>query len=316
MNRLRRFTARRRRVWITGLVIMVLSIMLGCTPSVIFYGDPILRAIVADPGEFRRFLEQAAEDEGRSLALEWDPSVELGTAWLEDRIVHASPAVAVLSPYFSLFASDLAETYADVYFIGFAGGAPEQANLTRVVFDRVPAMEDAGSLVKTWEEAGTDRKAAALFLTNSEMGRAELEALVDSYEGEGVETIRISRFDISPDRETVRRAIRDLRADGVNAFLVFIGPSNRFALELLQSEPVVFATDFASAATSLGDALLFSIENRLDIALASALDAVGAGAEGGIVTVHSRVEIGRAYADPQLSAPPSDESPAVSGDES
>ena len=316
MTPLRRSAAQWTRVRGAGLVILILLVMLGCAPSVIFYGDQALRAIVADPGEFQKSLERVTENEGHRLALEWDSFAELGTGWLEDQLVQRSVPVVVLSPYFSLFASELAETYPDVSFIGFAGGISERANLTRVVFDRVPAMEEAGSLVKAWEEAGTDRRVAALFLTNSEVRRAELEALTDSYGSEGAEGINVSRFNGPPDRETVRRVVRDLRAEGVNAFLVFIGSSNRFALELLQSEAVVIATDFASGAVSLDDALLFSIENRLDTGLAAALSVVGAGVEGGTVTAHSVIEIGGAYADPQLGAPGTDEGSGDSRDES
>ncbi len=316
MTPLQRFTVRCVRARGAGLVLLILLVLLGCAPSVVFYGDQALRAIVADPGEFQKSLERVAEDEGHSLALEWGSSAELGTGWLEGQLVETSVPVVVLSPYFTLFASELADRYPDVNFIGFAGGASERANLTRVVFDRVPAMEEAGSLVKAWEKAGTDRKAATLFLTNSEMRRAELKALTDSYGSEGVEGINVSRFNAPPDRETVRRAIRDLRAEGVNAFLVFVGSSNRFALELLQSEAVVFATDFATGAVSLDDALLFSIENRLETGLAAALSVVGAGAAGGTVTAHSVIEIGGAYGDPQLTAPVLDDGAGVSRDES
>lgn len=296
------------------LSILLLSVMLGCEPSIIFYGDQALRAIIADPAEFQKAMVQMADEEGHRLALEWDPSAELSTAWLEDQLAEVGASVVVLSPYFSLFASELADTHGDVSFIGFSAGASERANLTRVVFNRVPAMEEAGSLVHRWEEAGSGRKAGVLFLTDSETRRAELEALVDSYDGAG--SISVRRFNIAPDREMVRRTIRDFRAEGVNAFLLFAGTSSRFALELLQSEPVVFATDSASAATSLGDALLLSIENRLDSGVAAALRAIVGGAEGGTVTADAVVEIGGAYADPQLGRPVSDEAAADTEDES
>jgi len=315
VSSLRALAARQSRVRAAVLIILVLSVMFGCTPSVIFYGDQALRAVVPDSEEFAKTLERAADDEGLRLATEWDPSAELSIGWLEDQLALATAPVAVLSPYFSLFASDLADTYTELNFIGFQGGASGRANLTRVVFDRVPAMEDAGSLVRTWEDAGTDRKAAALFLTNSEMRRAELDALTDSYGGEGSEGLSVNRFNAPPDRETVRRVIRDLRAEGVNAFLVFIGPSNRSALEVLHSEAVVLATDFASGATSLGDALLFSIENHLDTGLSAALSAIRAGLEGGTVTAPSVIEIGGAYADPQLGVQAFDESEAEVPDE-
>ncbi|MBU8913275.1 MAG: hypothetical protein KOO61_04575, partial [Spirochaetales bacterium] len=299
MSSLRAFAARQSRVRTAVLVIFAQLVTFGCTPGVIFYGDQALRAVVPDSEEFARALQRAADDSGHKLALEWDPSTELTAAWLEDRLAQTDAPLVVLSPYFSLFASDLADTHTELNFIGFGGGASGRANLTRVVFDRVPAMRDAGSLVRTWEDAGADRKAAALFLTDSETRRAELDTLADSYRGEGSEGIRVNRFSAPPDRETVRRVIRDLRAEGVNAFLVFIGPSNRSALEVLQSEAVVFATDFASGATSLGDAVLFSVENHMDTGLTAALNATSAGG-GGTVTALSVIEIGGAYADPQF----------------
>jgi len=312
-----KLTTRRASGRGASLAILVLLVLLGCTPpSVVFYGDQALWAIVADSAEFTGALEQAADDAGHTLVIEWDPAPELGTAWLENRLQDPPAPVIVLSPYFSLFASELADTYADLNFIGYLGASSERANLTRVVFNRVPALQEAGVLVRAWEEDGTDRQAAALFLTNSEMRRAELAALVGSYGEAGAEAINVQQFASPPDRETVRRAIRDLRADGVNAFLVFIGPSNRFALELLQSEAVVFATDFASTAATLSDGVLFSIENRMEIGLAAALNSVGAAAGGTIVTADSVVEIGGAYANPQLGTPVQDESTTDPQDES
>ena len=315
MSSQRKLTTRRASGRGASLAILVLLVLFGCTPSVVFYGDQALRAIVADSAEFTGALERAADEAGHVLVIEWDPSPELGTAWLENRLQDPPAPVIVLSPYFSLFASELADTYADLDFIGYLGTSSERANLTRVVFNRVPALEEAGVLVRAWEEAGTDRQAAALFLANSDMRRAELEALIGSYGEAGAVGINVHRFASPPDRETVRRAIRDLRADGVNAFLVFIGPSNRFALELLQSEAVVFATDFASTAVTLSDGVLFSIENRMEIGLAAALNSVGAAAGGTVVTADSVVEIGGAYANPQLGAPVQDESTTDPQDE-
>ena len=297
---LRMKTGWRCRARAVTLSIVVIWVTLGCTPGVAFYGDQALLATLADRAEFEDDLQQAADNVGQRLAVEWDPSEELATAWLEAQLAQPRAPVVVLSPYFSLFASDFADTHASLRFIAFAGGGSARPNLTRVVFDRLPALENAGVLVRSWEDAAVDRKAAVLYLTNSEVRQTELLTLVSSHGGEGSEVLVVRRFDTPPDRETVRREIRDLRAEGVNAFLVFVGSSNRFALELLQSEPVVFATDFAASAVSLGDALLFSIEERLGTGLEAALSALDSGAGAALVTAPSVVEFGNGYENPQL----------------
>ena len=114
-------------------------------------------------------------------------------------------------------------------------------------------------------------------------------------------------FETLPDRESVRRVIRELMAEGTNAFVVLVGGANRFALEMIQSEPVVFATDFAVSAPRLADSLLFSIEDRMDDGLSRALaELYGAPGDGQgdsrPVVVASRIVPGKAYDNPQLEA--------------
>jgi hypothetical protein len=298
----------------TLLALAVILFTLGCAPSVTFFGDQALLATIAERSAFEDSLHQAAEKAGQRLAIRWDPSEQLATSWLEEQLADLQTPVVVLSPYFSLFASEFADAHEDLSIVAFTGGGSDRTNLTRVAFDRISALESAGELVRSWEEAGSDRKAAVLYVAGSDARDRELDALLAAYTGAGSAELAVRRFGTPPDRETVRREIRDLLAEGTNAFLVFAGASNRFALELLRSEPVVFATDFAASATSLDESLLFSIEERLDTGLETALAAINSGDEGQLVTTSSLVAVGRGFENPQLTrAPTADEGAAADG---
>lgn len=293
--------ARFRRLVLTAVIGLALA---GCRPTAVFFGDPAFRATVPDPQAFAAVAEQAADEAGYRITVEWDPSEELSTGWLDERLGVTKASVAALSPYFSLFAVDLAEARPDVRFIALGEGGAARANVIRVAYDKVPAMREAGRLISEWEHSSPGRLAAGLFLTDTARRESEKAALVEGYRAAGFSSPHIQEFATLPDRDTVRYHVRELLADGVNAFLVFLGTSDQFALELLQSEPVVFAGTSVMSAPSLYDSLLCSVESPVGIAIGAALNV--ADDDDGVITVSSVVVTGGGYSSPQLSVPEPD----------
>ena len=147
------------RAWAALAILSVIVLVAGCAPTVVFYGDSAYLAAIVNTDDFESRMERAAADAGQRLVTEWDPSDALATAWLEQSLDEPVAPIVVLSPYFSLFASDVAARYPDISVIAMGGEVSQQANLTRVTFDRVPAFERAGALVRDWVSAGDDRGA-------------------------------------------------------------------------------------------------------------------------------------------------------------
>lgn len=280
-------------------VLALIVLAAGCSPSVVFLGDPALRVAVGDVERFESRVESAGRTVDERVAIEWDPSPELGTTWLEAELSRTDIPTVILSPYFSLFASDFAEASPETRFIAFGEGATGPANLTRVLFDTVPAMEEAARLIAEWESGGDRRRVAVIHLVNSETARDELDALVNAFDAIGARKLPVTQYTAVPTREEVRQELRNLLNQGYTGFLVRIGAANRHAIDLLQTEPVVFATDAASGTRALDDSLLFSIEHPLEEGVEAALMALRLG-DAEPVTVAAGIVPGRALAEPQL----------------
>jgi hypothetical protein len=234
-----------------------------------------------------------------------DPSESVGTSWLESRLADTSAPTVALSPYFSLFAADFSREHPERRFVAFYGSGEPAENLVRVVYDREPAYRLAGELLAEWESV-PGRQVAAVAVSETESDRVRLRALREEYLRATVADLEVEEYGADPEREEVSRVMRELLADGVNGFVVLLRSANRIALDILQNEPVVFATEHASYATSLSDALLFTIEDPVDEGLAAALEQLQGGV-GAIVRVNAEVVRGAGYENPQLSAVPEPE---------
>lgn len=293
---------RRTRNQIRTLCIILVSLLAltACAPDIYFLGDPALAAAIANRDKFEAELERAGREHNYAVEVLWDPSEELGTAWLEEQVQRITADALALSPYFSLFANEMSEARPEISLIAFTGQAAGAANLLRVSFDRVEAFQALGEQAARWELAGESRRVSALFLVDTDAAEDEHAALEEGYRAAAEEVLASRVFGAVPDRDTVRRIIRDQIAAGVNGFIVFLGSANRFALELLQTEPVVFATEHAARAPALNDAVMLSLEYPLATGLSAALEAVRDG-EHGLVRVRAEVVRGGGYERPQLS---------------
>ena len=118
------------------------AFLAGCAADAVFLADPALAAIVGNNREFEKSLESAAEGLGRRLEVEWDPSDQLGTLWLETRLTQLDVPLVVLSPYFSLFAADIAAEHADAHFVAL--GAVNSVRAPRCRGDRLNRQAGAG----------------------------------------------------------------------------------------------------------------------------------------------------------------------------
>ena len=250
---------------------VLLLLIAGCGPSLLFVGDPVLEATLFDHAEFERRIEQVAGQAGYRGSVYWPARGTLGTAAVHQVVGARGSQVVVLSPYLSLFAGEIAERFPDRRFVGYYGREPID-NVTWVHFEAEPALQEAGRVVAEWVFAATDRTAVLVVDRSDPVIRDEGEALVAGYEsvaGVGLEQVA---FDSAPAREEVRSRVRAAARDGERAIVVLLGAATGWALEAVRDDDVVVAYRHGALPDTSGQ-VLFTIRDDLAAGLSDALAA-------------------------------------------
>ena len=276
--------ARARRIAGARAAVPVLLLLLaGCGPSLLFVGDPVLEATLFDRDQFEQRIERAASQAGYRASVHWPSGGTPAAAGVHQVIGAHGSQVVVLSPYLSLFAAEIVERFPDRRFVGYYGREPIE-NLTWVHFDAEPALREAGRVLAEWVFATTGRTAVLVTDGSDPVTRAEGEAIVAGYESVAEVGLEQVVFDSTPVREEVRSRVRAAARDGERVLVVLLGAATGWALEAIRDDDVVVAYRHGALPDTPGP-VLFTIRDDLAAGLSDALTA-----STGRVVTPSRIE--------------------------
>lgn len=237
-----------------GACALVAILLAGCSSGSVFYADPALRAGVATERELKAQILH--ETDGVRLAIH--PGETMDTAWLEAELTSSPPQVAILSPFYSLFAAELAGEFPGIEFVGFGAGTAVD-NLTRVVVGRDDALRTLVAVLTQHLDLREER--VAIFLAeNTEARREQSRFLRSLLDEAGIEPHWIHRYAEASARDEIRAdARRDLNNDA-SLFVVLVGPENATVMDLLSAKEVRIITEHRRASGAHEAKVLCSIE--------------------------------------------------------
>lgn len=255
------------RLRATALAVGFAYLLAGCAPQLVFVGDPVLEsAYEAESTE--REIEAAGSDAGLRTRVVWPEGANLASVDFRAVVAESSAATIALSPFASLFVNELATAFRDRSFIAFGPG-PAADRLTRIEFDPLPAMREAGELAAAWLFASGGRS-VTLFVAARERGPAALGAAFEAgFELAGGVDLRIERFDTPPSREEVRSRFQSLPGVGEAAIVVALGASSAVVYDLARTEDVRLIV--RHLAVREGGEVLASVRDDLASGLKAAL---------------------------------------------
>lgn len=208
-------------------------------------------------------MEAHLTDGVRGVSIAVDPGTSLSTAWLETRLAEDAPSVAILSPFFSLFAGELAQGYVQTHFVAIGPGS-DSPNLTRVVIGQEVAYVRAARLIAEYVESAEDPPAIALFLSeHTDPGRERSQVLRTALADAGVRPAVEYRYPSSAGRDELRADVRAALSDGASLFVVLAGAENGTAMDLLSEPEIRIVTEHQAASGAREDQVLFSVEYPL-----------------------------------------------------
>lgn len=229
-------------------------VLSGCGTRAVFLADAALAAAV-DRAAFGAEIDRAGREHGLRVAVEWPQSNELEGSAVEALVAGRPEPVVFLSPYYSLFASEAAAglqeptagaeppradgpVRASLLVVAYYGPQTDEPGLVRISYDGTSAFEEAGRRVGEWLFDAPGRRAALLTASAGTRERDDSESFRRAYEASTGLALDVRSFDAYPGREETRAATRDLLAAGATAVVVLLGPSTRYALEVLQAEAI------------------------------------------------------------------------------
>jgi len=211
----------------------------GCSPEVLFVGDPVFQATLPRPDAFEEAVREAAASASMRAEIHW-PAERIDSLALAPLLRNHDAPVVALTPYLSLLAAEVVVDFPRRRFIGFYGDEP-LANVTWVDYDAVPAMTEAGAALARWVFAGTGRSAVVLVDESDRAVAEEGRALAAGYLAEAGVDPELEVFRSAPTRETVRSRVQALPPGGERAVVALLGPATAWALEFLRDETTLVA---------------------------------------------------------------------------
>jgi len=294
------------------VVLSLFPLLLSCRPlpSLLLLLDPYSMELSAAQGRDARSLRRALADDFRVLVQPLAPTAEAGIE--AERLVRAAhPDWVFLSPLLPLDAEALAASLPDVLFVREQAGVPRAPNLRRLRFRREEAFRAAGTIAARLltrpslrpalgEGAVGDPKAGLLQAVPTSQGALDAQAFRQGFLAEAGPELLVERTVGSlTDTGQARRAVEQMRAEGVALFVLKTYGLSGFCLEILRSGGgVAFLEEGAGNRAFPAQALLW-FEDDLPGALRNLLAAPEGGAVPGPVLLRAGA--------PLLSLPARDE---------
>ena len=272
-----------RRSGYTAAVLTVAFGLCGCSPLLLFVGDPVFEASLADRAGFEREIEQTAGRAGYRAQVHWPAPQNLESLDVDEAIRSSTAQVVVLSPYLSLLAQDIVPRFPDRTFIGYYG-AVDLPNMRWVTFDASSALLEAGRRVARWVFEAPNRTALLLVDESDPLLREEAAALATGYRDQAEIGLERIGFDRSPTRDEVRNRVQPLTRNGDHALVLLLGSATTWALEAIRDEEVRLGLRHGQIPPVRGR-ILFSVRDDLVAGLQAALHS-----SQGVVVAPGRLE--------------------------
>jgi hypothetical protein len=161
-------------------------------------------------------------------------------------------------------------------------------NATVLRFDRVPSFHDAGRRSAEAARAAGGR-VGIIVSASSELDDAETSAFTQGVNDvAGGDPPPLRTLPAAPDKAAVQAAIQDLRAQGIDVFLVGLGSLDPWALEVLKTSGGKAVLAGWRASGAFGSQVLLAVEQDVPGGIARALSASSRGqasVEGPVILV-------------------------------
>ncbi len=256
------------------LFVVVVALLTGCGPRLLYVGDPALEATV-DTDSFEDRLRQDAAGAGYRATVAWPDARTLDAVQARAVIEDHDASVVVLSPYLSLMADEIAPQFPGRRFIAFYDG-PEADNLVRVIFDSTDAMTEAGRVLGAWTLGDPARRVVVFVDESSDDSRDEAAALAAGYRETAGVPLATESFADPPAREEVRTRVQGAISEDERCVVLLLGAANTWAYEALRNETQL-RFGYRHAPLGRDGRGLFSVQDEFGVALAPAVEAIEAG---------------------------------------
>lgn len=300
----------------TLVILSLFPLLLSCRPhpSLLLLLDPYSAELMAPEGRDTGSLRKALAADFRVRVQSLNPKAEVSAE--AERLVRASsPDWVFLSPLLPLDAEALAARLPDVHFVREQAGMPRAPNLRRLRFQREEAFRNAGTIAARLvtrpplrpalgEGAARAPKAGLLQAVPTPQGTLEAEAFRTAFLAEAGPELLVERTIGSlSDTGQARRALEQMRAEGVALFVLKTYTLSGFCLDILRTGGgVAFLEESAGSRAFPAQVVLWFEED-----LAGALRNLAATPEGepvpGPVLLHAGVPLASLPARDELGFP-------------
>jgi basic membrane lipoprotein Med (substrate-binding protein (PBP1-ABC) superfamily) len=297
---------------LTAVLLLSASIALGsCSERglLVFMADPYVQSL-GGGSSLKSGLSAVAGKYDMHLDLLVSGIMEPVDDVLSRRLSRTRAAAVVVGPLFSIEAAQLAGKFPQVRFILMGGPSSSETNgnVLRLLFDRREAFQTMGyasalSLKEETVGAGSSPSGqapaggAGVLLPRSRIAAdEEVDAFSRGFkQAAGASRLIVQDLNEPIDGETVRKAVRDMRAQGVEIFLPVLGESNEACLEAVRNSGGCVVTADWEGTGAFANQVFLSVEEDV----AAGIDAsLAAASDTGIVYGPVRVVSGRARSVP------------------
>ncbi len=291
------------RALVSALVVPLVCALLGlagCSRTGNYYlvGEDYWLSYLDRDGSFTRHLHKLARERGRRLVvmtLERDghessrAGGEEEAGWLASAVWEADPELILVSPFQAGRAVAEAKRRPEVSFLVLGAGGNREAvppNLAFLLFDKAQSYRDAGRIVGTLAAGslgiGTARKKCGVLSTRStHRDRTEIDAFRQGFlESAGEHLLVVEALGDTKDRVKIRRAILDLKLEGVTYFCLKTYDLTRYCLDVLQKEGGLAIIENWMKTWAYDDVVFLSIEEDYHASVESALEQARGDASG------------------------------------
>jgi DNA-binding LacI/PurR family transcriptional regulator len=249
-----------------ALLLALLPLLLASCASrqlLVLMDGPSWTAL-GDERAVRGALSSVAARHGLGLDLVVTGFTEPGRERLQRELSRSRVAAAVIGPFFSRDALDLAGTHPGVTFclLGQDAGAASPGNVVRLIFDHTEALATAGYAAAL--SLRSEEKAKAGIILSSRRtagGDEEVAAFLRGFADAGAAAPVVRELAEPVDRAAVVRAVTEMARDGVTILFPRLGWQNLSCLEALKTTGGSAVTEDWQASGVFAGQVFLSLED-------------------------------------------------------